>query len=118
MRLAECGIDAYSTGGHLLPSCFALVNEDAHQVISHYNADIAFISCRGISPEGMITDFSIEENLVRAKMIERAKTSVLLCTTKRMNQTYMHNICSIKEVSHVICEEDQLPENLKKIIEA
>ena len=118
MRLAEYGIDAYSTGGHLLPSCFALVNEDAHQVISHYNADIAFISCRGISPEGMITDFSIEENLVRAKMIERAKTSVLLCTTKRMNQTYMHNICSIKAVSHVICEEDQLPENLKKIIEA
>lgn len=116
MRLAEYGIDAYSTGGHLLPSCFALVNEDAHEIISHYNANIAFISCRGISPEGMITDFSIEENLVRSKMIAQAKTSVLLCTEKRMNKTYMHNICSIKDVSHVISEKDQLPENLMKIL--
>ncbi|MBQ9760167.1 MAG: DeoR/GlpR transcriptional regulator [Clostridia bacterium] len=116
MRLAEHGIDAYSTGGHLLSSSFALVDEDAHEVISHYNADIAFFSCRGISPDGMITDFSIEENIVRKKMIERSKKSVLLCADKKMNKTYLHNICSIREVTHVISEAE-LPENLKKILE-
>lgn len=115
MRLAEYGIDAYSTGGHLLPSCFALTNDDAHEIISHYNADIVFFSCRGISPDGMITDFSIDENMVRAKMIERSRQSVLLCAGKKMNKTYMHNICSIKDISHVISE-NELPENLQKLL--
>ena len=117
MRLAEYGIDAYSTGGHLLPASFALVNEDAHGVISHYNANICFFSCRGISPDGMITDFSVEENLVRAKMVERSHTSVLLCASKKMNQTYMHNIGSIRDVTYVISEHDTLPDNLQEIIE-
>lgn len=116
MRLAEYGIDAYSTGGHLLPSCFSLTNEDAHKIISRYNADIVFFSCRGISPNGMVTDFSIEENRVREKMIEHSKRSVLLCATKKMNQTYMHNLCSIRDITQVISEQDQLPENLQKII--
>ena len=116
LKLAEYGIDAYSTGGHLLPSCFALANADAHDIISRYNADIAFFSCRGISPDGMITDFSIEENLVRSKMIERSKRSVLLCAGKKLNQTYMHNICSIRDVTHVITE-GELPENLKAMLE-
>lgn len=117
MRLAECGIDTYSTGGHLLSSCYSLTNDDAHQIISRYNADIAFFSCRGISPNGMITDFSIEENLVRQKMIEYSKKSVLLCSTKKMNQAYMHNLCSIRDISQVISEEDSLPHNLQKLLE-
>ncbi len=112
LRLAEYGINAYSTGGHLLPSCFALVNDDAHEIISHYNADIAFFSCRGISPDGMVTDFSIDENIVRAKMMRQAKQAVLLCADKKLNKTYLHNICHIRELTAVITE-GELPENLQ-----
>ena len=115
MRLAEYGIDAYSTGGHLLPSCFSLTDGDALDIISHYNANIVFFSCRGIAPDGMITDFSIEENMVRAKMIERSQKSVLLCAGKKMNKTYMHNICNIRDITTVISEDD-LPDNLQKIL--
>ncbi len=116
MRLSEYGINAYSTGGHLLPSCFALTNDDAHEIISRYNADVAFFSCRGISPDGMATDFSIEENTVRSKMMERSKKSVLLCAGKKLNKTYLHNLCHIRDLTAVISEEE-LPENLKKALE-
>lgn len=116
MRLAEYGIDAYSTGGHLLPSSFSLTDDDTLEIISHYNANIVFFSCRGIAPDGMITDFSIEENIVRKKMIERSQKSILLCASKKMNKTYMHNICSIQDITEVICE-DELPQNLLDIKE-
>jgi DeoR/GlpR family transcriptional regulator of sugar metabolism len=112
MRLAEYGIKACSTGGDLLSSCFALTGENAHATIARYNADIVFFSCRGVSSDGMITDFSIEENIVRAKMIARAKKAVLLCAREKFDKTYMHNLCSIRDITEVLCETD-LPAHLQ-----
>lgn len=111
MRLAEYNINAYSTGGHLLPSCMSLIDTDAYNMLEHYNADIFFFSCRGLSSDGLLTDFSIQENLVRSKMLKCAKTSVFLCNSKKINQKYMHNLCNIKDIDY--CFSDiPLPEEL------
>lgn len=104
MKLGEYGIHAYSTGGRLLSTCLSLVDGDALETVSKYNAEFVFFSCRGVSPDGRITDFSIEENLVRSKMIEHSRESVLLCASEKLNRTYMHNICSIQKIDHVISE--------------
>lgn len=104
MLLSEYGINAYSTGGRLLSTCLSLVDNDCFNMLSKYNADIAFFSCRGLSADGMLTDFSIEENLVRQKMIEHSKKAVLLCAGEKFNKTYMHNLCSIHNIDCVISE--------------
>ena len=104
IKLGEYGINAYSTGGHLAPSCMSLVESDAGCMIEKNNADIAFFSCRGLSPEGFLTDFFIEENIVRREMIRRAQKSVLLCASEKFNKTYMHNLCSIHDIDRVISE--------------
>lgn len=104
MRLAECGINAYSTGGHLLPSCLSLTDGDSHSMIANYNADIVFFSCRGITPDGMVTDLSIEENRVRRQMIDHARQAVLLCAGEKFNKTYLHNLCHVKELARVISD--------------
>lgn len=104
LRLGEYGINAYSTGGHLMPSCQSLVGDDAYNTIEKYNADVVFFSCRGISPDGKLTDFSIEENLVRIKMIKHSKKSVLLCASEKFNKAYMHNLCDIDNIDYVISE--------------
>lgn len=106
VRLAEYGINAYSTGGHLLPSCLSLTEEDSHSMLSHYNADICFFSSRGISPTGMITDISIEENLVRKRMIGQSRRSVLLCASEKFNKTYLHNLCHVRNIDLVLSETD------------
>lgn len=111
IQLGEYGITAYSTGGRLLPSCMSLVDSDAMRTISEYNADIVFFSCRGISPDGNITDFSIEENLIRREMIKHSKKSVLLCASEKLNKTYMHNLCSINDIDLIISEVD-FPETM------
>jgi DeoR family fructose operon transcriptional repressor len=61
--------------------------------VKKYNADLAFFSCRGLSPDGWVTDISIEENRVRAAMMEQARRSVLLCASEKFNKTYLHNLC-------------------------
>lgn len=104
LRLAECGINAYSTGGHLIASCLSLTDSDSHGMISHYNADLAIFSCRGISPDGMLTDLSIEENLVRRQMMAHAKRSVLLCAGEKFNKTYLHNLCHVSELDLILSD--------------
>lgn len=104
IKLAEYGINSYSTGGHLLPTSLSLVGEDAHNNIEKYNADISFFSCRGISDDGYVTDFSIEENLVRQKMKKSSKVSVLLCDNNKHGKKYLHNLCDIKTLNYIISE--------------
>ena len=77
-------------------------------MLSSYNADVVFFSCRGLAPDGMITDFSIDENLVRRKMIERSKRAYLLCTEEKINKSYLHNICHASEISGIISETDEI----------
>ena len=103
-RLGEFGIKAISTGGELLPSCSALIGEEAYKTVAHFNANIAFFSCRGLSPSGMLTDFSDEENYVRLRMIERSEKSYLLCAGDKFQKSYFHNLCSYKDITGIISD--------------
>lgn len=105
-KLGEYGIKTISTGGELISSCNALVGEEAYETIAHFNADIAFFSCRGLSEDGWLTDISDKENYIRKKMIEHSKKSYLLLASEKFGKKYFHNLCHISRISGVICEKD------------
>lgn len=102
--LAEYGIRTVSTGGRLVPSCLALVGEEAYASIEKYNADIAFFSCRGISDDGFATDIAPEENYVRRKMLDNSEKAYLLCTSDKRGRKYFHNLCHTDELDGIIGE--------------
>ena len=104
IKLAEYGINTISTGGALLNSCLALVGEEAYKTIETYNADIALFSCRGVSNDGYLTDFSLEENNARKKMIQHARKSYLLCTSEKIGKSYFHNLCHKDDITGIILE--------------
>ena len=104
IKLSEYGINTISTGGALLNSCLALVGEEAYKTIETYNADIALFSCRGVSNDGYLTDFSLEENNARKKMIQHARKSYLLCTREKIGKCYFHNLCHKDDITGIICE--------------
>lgn len=111
LKLGEYGIKAIGTGGVLLPSCQALVGEETHRTIEGFNASIAFFSCRGLSDDGFLTDISDSENNVRKKMLAHSKKSYLMCASDKIGKKYFHNLCSLKDISGVLCEKP-LPDHL------
>lgn len=113
--LAEYNITAYSTGGYLVSSLRTLTGEDAISTLSRYNADIAFFSCRGLSLDGKVSDFLIEENLVRRRMLKQAKTKVLLLDDSKLGHVYMHNLCDVSEIDYVISNAS-LPPEISKLV--
>ena len=109
LKLGEYGIKAVSTGGELLSSCQSLVGPEAFKTIQRYNANAVFFSCRGLSEDGMLTDISESENYVRQHMINHAEKQFLLCAENKFGKKYFHNLCSVNEITKVICE-TELPE--------
>ena len=110
-KLSEYNIKTICTGGLLIPSCQALVGDDAYNIIEQNNADIFFFSCRGLSHDGFLTDISAQENYVRRKMIKHSKKSYLLCAGEKIGKKYYHNLCSINDIDGIISEKS-LPENM------
>ena len=103
-KLAECDINTISTGGNLIPSCKALVGDDAYRTIESINANIAFFSCRGLSDNGFLTDIAPAENHVRKLMMRNAKQSYLLCTNNKFGKQYYHNLCHKDEIDGILTD--------------
>lgn len=106
VKLAEYGINTISTGGTLVPSCLALVGEEAYKTVDIINADVAFFSCRGLSDDGLLTDIAPEENYVRARMIKNSRRAYALCTSDKRGKKYFHTLCRIEDVDSVISDGD------------
>ncbi len=104
LKLAEYGINTISTGGILVPSCLALVGEEAYQTVERINADIAFFSCRGISDDGLLTDIAPEENYIRIKMMENSRRAYALLTSDKRGKKYFHNLCRARDLDGIITE--------------
>ena len=72
LALATLGIRTICTGGEMALGSFSYIGHDAERTLSNYNADIAFMSCRGISEDGAVTDSSIAENSMRKLMMQKS----------------------------------------------
>ena len=104
LKLAEYRIKTISTGGTLSSSRLVLTGEEAYKTIETFNANIAFFSCRGVSPDGYLTDIAPDENNVRKHMIKHSQKSYLLCATEKFNKGYFHNLCHKNDVTAIIHE--------------
>lgn len=105
--LGNMDIKTVCTGGHMLSKSMSYVGDDALRTIKNYNADTAFFSCRGFSEDGLLSDPSIEENLVRRAMMAQSKKKIFLCNSSKIGNKYLHNLCHISEIDEIICEKPQ-----------
>ncbi len=113
--LGQLGIANICTGGRMIAPSLSYIGEDAERTVARYNADVLFFSCRGVSPEGMLTDNSCEENALRSVMMSRAKKTVCLCDSSKLEKTCLHNLCHISQVDSFICDQE-LPAELQQQI--
>ncbi len=104
IELAAMGIKTICTGGELTQESFSYIGTDAESVLSRYNADVAFFSCRGITEDGLATDNSILENSMRKIMINNSEKSYLLCDKSKFGKTYLNTLCHIDELEGIITD--------------
>ena len=101
----ERGFKVYSTGGLLMENSSVLIGADAERFVENFNADVCFLSCKGVSNDGKLTDTSYFETQLRKKFLQNSKLKVMLITKNKFNKEYIHTLCKVDEVDYVITDD-------------
>ncbi len=105
MILSEIpGIQVYATGGKLRENAQSFVGTQATEAIARFHADLAFFSCRGIHPEGGITDSNEDEADVKKAYLQNASRSVLLCDSSKLGRQMFCRVGPIASVWKILSD--------------
>lgn len=105
--LANTKIDVISSGGYLNNhNRVCLMGGDAERTFENMYADIAFFATKGLTKDGIITDFSREEILVRDAMIKNAHKKVFLCDSTKYGVRASYKQCELKDIDYIVSEDD------------
>lgn len=103
-RLMENNITTIATGGRLLKYSEAFAGRRAEDAVSDFNADLMIFSASSLDEDGVISDFSEEEAILRRVMHSHSeKTAFLIDSAKRESKS-AYRIFSLDEVDHVITD--------------
>lgn len=104
--LANSKINVISSGGYLSSenrNC--LIGGDAVRTFENMYADIAFFSTKSVTDDGIITDCSREEIIVRDAMLRNADKKIFLCDSTKFGTRSAYKQCELKDVDYLISEE-------------
>lgn len=100
--LSELHIKVYLAGGLLMENSSVLIGHDTEKFIDNFNADICFLSCKGLSQDGKLTDTSYEETKIRKYYLKNSKKKIVLMTSSKIGKTYIHTLCHVDEIDHLL----------------
>ena len=107
MLLSNSKIKLISSGGFLSDenrNC--LIGSDAQRTFENVFADILFFSVKAIADDGIITDCSREEIVVRNAMLKNAHKKVLLCDSSKFGTRAPFKQCELGDIDYLISEEN------------
>lgn len=89
-------------GGVVRRNYRSLVGSIAEQSLGEVSADLVFLSCTGVRPNGHVVDNMAVEAPIKRSMITAAERVVLLATEKKFPGTGALRLCALAEVDIVV----------------
>lgn len=111
ITLTEMGIQTIALGGKVSAGNYACNSFDTVSAVRSINPDFFFFSCDALSDDGLLTDNSQEESILRTECMRFAKNSVLLIDSSKLHKKCWYNLGTLKDVDYCFCNEE-LPEAL------
>lgn len=96
------GLHLVGVGGSLRKLTGSYVGPLAMQAVRAHVADVAFLSVKGVTRAGQLTDPDPLEAEVKRGMIEQSRQSVLLIDGSKLERTGMSVIATLSQVSMVL----------------
>lgn len=102
LNASQQGIDVYCLGGHAVSNSSALVGPQTCTAVGSIKADIVFLSSQAIGIDGVISDFTEEENYVRRMMLNQSKKTVFLCDSEKFGRDSVYKLADIDEIDFAV----------------
>lgn len=74
------------------------------ELLSHINADYAFVSARGFTLEEGLTDFNIYESELKKEMLKHSRKCIALLDSSKLETTSTAGFCPAKDVDILITD--------------
>ncbi len=91
-------------GGKLDSELMCYTGMNTVETLSGYHADVAFVSCTGVSLDNGLTDSDECEARIRSTMLKNANRRYLIADLAKFGKTTMYRIADIGAFDGVICE--------------
>ena len=95
----------------------ALSGQNTLEMLDKINIDMAFIGVSGCSAEAGFTCGTESDMLVKRKMIQKARTSVVMCSKEKLSCLMPYTFASLDEVDYMITDAN-LPETFQAAAKA
>lgn len=105
-------IDTFCVGGHLFQKSSSIQGPAACKFISQFHADIAFLSCRGLSSDFGPSDFTEEAAEIKYHFSKHATKTILLIDSSKFQKTYVHSSLELSMIDAVVSDA-LMPEELE-----
>lgn len=89
-------------GGSILPRRATINGSRAYNDALTYNADIAFVGCRGLNFNHGTTETNEGEALLKKAFRNQSDRVVVLATNDKINQKFMHQSLALHEIDYII----------------
>lgn len=103
--LIHNNVKVIASGGVLRNNSYSLTGSDALHTLNNYCVDIALIGCKGISMRQGITESNEAESLIKKKMVEQAKTTVLLVDHSKFDNNGFAKTLDFQEINYLITDQ-------------
>lgn len=100
-------------GGTLNRNNQSICGQNTLQMLENINIDIAFIGVSGCSADVGFTCGTEADMLVKKLVIEKARTSVLMCGTEKLKRLMPYTFATMADVDYIISDKP-LPEEYVK----
>ncbi len=84
------------------------------ELLSHINADYAFVSARGFTLEEGLTDFNIYEAELKKEMLKYSRKCVALLDSSKLETTSTAGFCNAKDVNMIVTDHKAIDEMVIK----
>jgi DeoR/GlpR family transcriptional regulator of sugar metabolism len=92
------------TGGIIRPGELSMVGHIAEQTYVEIHVDKAFIGIGGISLEDGLTEYNLEDSLVKRSLIKTARQIVVVADSSKFGRTTFATICPLSAVNTIVTD--------------
>jgi DeoR/GlpR family transcriptional regulator of sugar metabolism len=102
----QAGIRLILTGGILRPGELSLVGNLAERVFQEFFIDKLFLGVGAIDIKNGLSEFNMEDTLVKRAMVNSAKEIFVVTDSSKFNQVAFTQIAPLKAIQHIITDTD------------
>lgn len=103
------GVRLIVTGGVLRAGEQSLVGHLAERALQDFHVDKALIGVGGIDPVNGVTEFNLEDTLVKRVILEHAKKVIVAADSSKLGRTCLNAVAPLSRVDVLVTDEEASP---------